>query len=291
MVPLRIASGLVIAAVAITSGLSGRPGVLSVSAQDSAAPAKSLFSQSAVLVFEREFSSSDISYLLFDARTGALLSSRWEDPAKPIPLGSLVKPFTALAYAETHHYQFPAHVCRGEATGCWQARPHGKLDLVSAISVSCNSYFRALAENLTGEQLIPVANRFGLDPPEPTLSGPPLMGLGDQWPISPLKMARAYLEMYQRRDQPVVREIVAGMARSAREGTGKGVGDAVKHADALVKTGTAPCTHPRAAPGDGFVVALVPANLPELLLLVRVHSVPGATASLTAGRMLRSLED
>jgi hypothetical protein len=36
---------------------------------------------------------------------------------------------------------------------------------------------------------------------------------------------------------------------------------------------------------------MVPANQPELLLLVRVHSVPGATASITAGRMLRSLED
>src|SRR4029077_4490432 len=195
MVSLRIASGLVIAALAITFGLSGRPGIASVSAQGSAAQAKSLFSQSAILVFEREFSSSDISYLLFDARTGTLLASRWEDPAKPIPLGSLVKPFTALAYAETHHYQFPEHVCRGEATGCWQAHPHGKLDLVSAISVSCNSYFRALVENLTGEQLIPVANRFGLDPPDRALTGPPLMGLGDQWPISPLKMARAYLEL------------------------------------------------------------------------------------------------
>ena len=291
MVPLRVASGLVIAALAITSGHSGRPGIPSVSAQDSAAPAKSLFNQSAILVFEREFSSSDISYLLFDARTGTLLASRWEDPAKPIPLGSLVKPFTALAYAETHHYQFPEHVCRGEATGCWQARPHGKLDLVSAISVSCNSYFRELAANLTGEQLIPVANRFGLDPPDPALTGPPLMGLGDQWPISPLKMARAYLELYQRRDQPVVREILAGMAQSARNGTGKGAGDAMKHADALVKTGTAPCTHPHSAPGDGFVVAMVPANQPELLLFVRVHSVPGATASLTAGRMLRSLEE
>jgi hypothetical protein len=291
MVPLRIASGLVIAAFAITTGLSGRPGMPSVSAQDSSAPAKSLFSQSAALVFEREFSSPDISYLLFDARTGTLLSSRWEDPAKPVPLGSLVKPFMALAYAETHQYQFPAHVCRGEATGCWQARPHGKLDLVSAISVSCNSYFRELAANLTGEQLIPVANRFGLDLPDPTLSGPPLMGLGDRWPISPLKMARAYLELYHRRDQPVVRDILAGMAQSARNGTGKRVGEALKHADALVKTGTAPCTHPRAAPGDGFVVAMIPANQPEILLLVRVHSVPGATASLTAGRMLRCLED
>jgi cell division protein FtsI/penicillin-binding protein 2 len=202
-----------------------------------------------------------------------------------------VKPFTALAYGETHENQFPSHTCRGEASGCWQVHPHGKLNLVSAIAVSCNSYFRALAENLTGEQLIPVAKRFGLDPPEPTLSGPPLMGLGDRWPIAPVKMARAYLELYHRRDQPVVREILAGMAQSARSGTGKGVGQALNHPDALVKTGTAPCTHPHPAPGDGFVIAMVPANQPELLLLVRVHSVPGATAAIAAGRMLHRLEE
>jgi hypothetical protein len=291
MISLRISAGLVIAVLAITSGLSPRSDVTAFAGQDSPAPVKSLFSQSAVLVLEREFSRSDISYLLFDARTGNLLSSRWEDPAKPIPLGSLVKPFTALAYGETHEYQFPIHLCRGEASGCWQVRPHGKLDLVSAISVSCNSYFRALAENLTGEQLIPVANRFGLDPPDPALSGPGLMGLGDHWRIAPVKMARAYLELYHRRNQPGVREILTGLAQATHNGTGKGVGESLKHADALVKTGTAPCTHPHAAPGDGFVVAMVPANQPEVLLLVRVHSVPGATASITAGRMLRRLED
>jgi cell division protein FtsI/penicillin-binding protein 2 len=169
--------------------------------------------------------------------------------------------------------------------------PHGKLDLVTAVSVSCNSYFRALAENLTGQQLIPIANRFALDPPDPTLSGPPLMGLGDRWPIAPIKMARAYLELYHRRDQPVVREILAGMRQAAHNGTGKGVGEALHHADALVKTGTAPCTHSHTAPGDGFVLAMVPANQPELLLLVRVHSVPGATAALTAGQMLHRLEE
>jgi cell division protein FtsI/penicillin-binding protein 2 len=291
MVPLRIAGALVIAALAITSAFSGNRGSQSFAAQNSSAAAKSLFSQSAVLVLEREFPSSDISYLLFDARNGTLLSSRWDDPSKPIPLGSLVKPFTALAYGETHENQFPTHVCRGEASGCWQVRPHGKLDLVSAIAVSCNSYFRALAEDLTGEQLIPIAKRFGFDPPDPALSGPALMGLGDRWRIAPIKMGRAYLELYRRRDQPVVREVLAGMAQSARSGTGKGVGDALKNVDALVKTGTAPCTHTHAAPGDGFVVAMVPANQPELLLLVRVHSVPGATASLTAGRMLHRLEE
>jgi len=290
MVSLRLAVGLFIAVLAMADDLSGLPDMASP-AQDFSPPAKSLFSQSAVLVLEREFSSGDVSYLLLDARSGTLLSSRWDDPGRPIPLGSLVKPFTAIAYGETHENQFPNHICRGEASGCWQVHPHGKLDLVSAISVSCNSYFRALAENLTGEQLIPMAKRFGLDPPDPALSGPPLMGLGDQWPIAPIKMAGAYLELVHRRNQPVVREILAGMERSARNGTGKGVGGALKHTDALVKTGTAPCTHPHAAPGDGFVIAILPANQPELLLLVRVHSVPGATASITAGRMLRRMEE
>jgi D-alanyl-D-alanine carboxypeptidase len=61
---------------------------------------RSLFSQSAVEILQRDYSTSEISYLLLDARSGALLASHWENFEKPIPLGSLVKPFTALAYAE-----------------------------------------------------------------------------------------------------------------------------------------------------------------------------------------------
>jgi len=260
-------------------------------AQSTAPPPKSLFAQSAVQILDREFRDGGVSYFLFDARTANLLSSHWEDPARPVPLGSLIKPFTALAYAETHDFQYPAYVCKGEASGCWQLHPHGKLDIVSAIAVSCNSYFRDLAANLRGEQLLPTTNRFGLEPPDSDLAGPDLMGLGDRWLISPLHMARAYLELYRRRDQPGVREILAGMARSAQHGTGAGVGRALKHSDALVKTGTAPCTHLRPAPADGFVVAMVPADQPEILLMIRVHGAAGAKASVTAGRMLRRMEE
>jgi cell division protein FtsI/penicillin-binding protein 2 len=263
----------------------------SATAQPSAPPPKSLFAQSAVQILDREFRDGGVSYLLFDARTANLLSSHWEDPARPIPLGSLVKPFTALAYAETHDFQYPTYVCKGEASGCWQLHPHGKLDIVSAITVSCNSYFRDLTANLRGEQLLPTTNRFGLESPDSHLAGPDLMGLGDRWLISPLHMARAYLELYRRRDQPGVREILAGMARSAQHGTGAGVGRSLKHSDALVKTGTAPCTHLRSAPADGFVVAMVPGDQPEILLMIRVHGAAGAKASVTAGRMLRRMEE
>jgi len=261
------------------------------SAQQAPLGTKSLFAQSAVQLLDREFPSPEVSFLLMDAHSGVLLASRWEDVQKPIPLGSLVKPFTALAYAEQHDYKFPKHVCRGEASGCWQARPHGSLDLVSAVAYSCNSYFRALAAAITGEQMLPVAEQFGIEAPARDLSGPPLMGLGTEWRISPLRMAHAYLELIHRREQPGVREVLAGMAQAASYGTGSSVNRALKHSDALVKTGTAPCSHPRPAPGDGFTIALVPAAQPEILLMVRVHSVPGSTASVTAARMLARLEE
>lgn len=259
--------------------------------REQSSPPKTLFSQSAIRILDTEFSDPGISYLLFDARTQVLLSSRWEDAARPIALGSLVKPFTALAYAEAHNFEYPTHVCKGEASGCWQVHPHGHLDIVSAVAVSCNSYFRVLAAGLSGEQLLSTATTFGLDAPDPELTGDSLMGLGEQWRISPLHMAHAYLELYRRRGQPGVRELLNGMAQSAHRGTGAGVGHALKPTQALVKTGTAPCTHIPSAPADGFVVTLVPANRPEILLMIRVHGVAGAKAALTAGRMLKRMEE
>ena len=258
----------------------------------SIAAARTLFSQSAIQVLEREFSkNNNVSYLLLDANSGVLLTSHWENNDKPIPLGSLVKPFTALAYAGAHDFQYPNFVCRGQASGCWQIRPHGKLDIVSAIAVSCNSYFRSLAENVTAEQLLPVTSAFDLESPEANFTGPNLIGLGEQWRISPVRMARAYLELYRRSDQPGVRELLAGMLQSAQRGTGGAVGRALKHSKAFVKTGTAPCTHTPRAPADGFVIALVPAQQPEILLMIRVHGVAGAKAAETAGLMLSQMEE
>jgi cell division protein FtsI/penicillin-binding protein 2 len=257
----------------------------------SVTPPRTLFSQSAVEVLERDFSGRSVSYLLFDANSGALLASHWEHYDDPIPLGSLVKPFTALAYAEAHEFRYPTYECKGQLSGCWQVHPHGKLDIVSAISVSCNSYFLSLSESVTAEQLLPVTRAFELESPEPDFTRSSLIGLGERWKISPIRMARAYLELYRRRTQPGVREILAGMLQSEKRGTGAAVGRALKHSDAFVKTGTAPCTHASRAPADGSVIALVPAQKPEILLMIRVHGVAGAKAAETAGRMLSRMEE
>jgi cell division protein FtsI/penicillin-binding protein 2 len=250
----------------------------------------SLFAQSAAETLNRDFPSRDISFLLLDATTGRLLTSRWERLDSPIPLGSLVKPFTALAYGEQHDFHYPAHTCGGTATGCWLPRGHGEIGLTSAVAYSCNSYFRMLTADLTGADVAPIAARFGIESPGRDASGPALVGIGSRWQISPPRMARAYLELIRRREQRGVREILAGMAQSAQHGTGADVDRALPFPDALVKTGTASCTHSPRAPGDGFVVVLTPADQPQILLMVRLHGVPGAQAAKTAGQMLRRID-
>jgi cell division protein FtsI/penicillin-binding protein 2 len=250
----------------------------------------SLFAQSAAKTLNRDFPSRDISFLLLDARTGRTLTSRWDRLDSPIPLGSLVKPFTALAYGEQHDFHYPAHTCLGTASGCWLSHGHGEIGLTSAIAYSCNSYFRMLTANLATADVVPIAARFGIEPPDRDASGPALAGIGSRWRISPPHMARAYFELIRRREQPGVREVLAGMAQSAQHGTGAEVDRALPFPDALAKTGTSSCTHLPRAPGDGFAMVLTPANQPRILLMVRVHGVPGAQAAKTAGQMLCRIE-
>lgn len=250
-----------------------------------------LYTQSAVRVLEREFSQPEISYLLLHLESGRLLSQQWRGAEQPVPVGSLVKPFTALAYGDAHEFAYPIHICHGEANGCWLPRGHGTVDIISAIRYSCNSYFRALTEKLRGEQVIPVAQRFGLEAPSPELRGSALMGIGNQWKVSPVHIAQGYAELYRRRNQPGTEPLVTGLSEAAARGTAAGVGKALKHATALAKTGTAPCTHSPRAPGDGFAVALLPTAPAPLLLLVRVHGAPGSQAAVVAGNMLRRLEN
>jgi cell division protein FtsI/penicillin-binding protein 2 len=250
----------------------------------------SLFAQSAAEALDRDFPSPDISFLLLDASTGRVLASRWDHPETPTPMGSLFKPFTALAYGERHGFQYPIHTCRGAATGCWLPRGHGKMNLTAAIAHSCNSYFRMLTADLHSADVSPTAARFGLDLPSSIAAGVELAGIGDHWRTSPLRMARAYAELARNRDQFAVSQILYGMAESAKHGTGAAVRRALPWPDVLVKTGTAACTHAHHGPGDGFAVILTPADHPQLLLLVRVHGVPGSHAAQIAGQMLHRIE-
>ncbi len=61
-----------------------------------------LAGQSIARALDRAFPAADISYVLLSGRTGEVVAARWKDLARPVPVGSLVKPFAALAYFETH---------------------------------------------------------------------------------------------------------------------------------------------------------------------------------------------
>lgn len=227
--------------------------------------AASLPEQSISIVIDRAISDPAVSYLILDTRSGQVIASRWDHPLRPIPIGSLVKPFTALAYGKTHAFRFPEYTCRGQ---CWLPRGHGHLNLEQAIGNSCNSYFRQLSQNVDPIALASVCRRLGL-----SLTG-------DSWRSSPLDLARAFGQLLH---EPEARAILAGMRQAAQSGTARAVG-----ANALAKTGTAECSHVPREAGDGLAIAMFPAEAPRYTVLVRKNGTTGANAAVVAAR-IRSL--
>jgi cell division protein FtsI/penicillin-binding protein 2 len=212
-------------------------------------------------------------YVVVDVRTRDVIERHWADADTAIPMGSLVKPFVAMAYSGP----FPEFTCKG--IGCWRA--HGRLRFREALAQSCNAYFLNLAHE---QGTLPVITaKFGINAPNVD-TAEARIGLGSAWKISPIALAWAYAELASRRGEPRVAEILAGLALAAETGTARAIGRG-----AMAKTGTAPCVDGHRDAGDGFTVVLDPADAPRVALLVRVHGVPGAEASKAAARILRGI--
>lgn len=239
--------------------------------------ASDLHAQTAAAVLARRFSSADISYIALDDH-GQVVAQRWQNSDRAIPIGSLVKPFVAVTYGRRHN-RFPQFRCTGRST-CWLPRGHGTLGVTEAIALSCNSYFRQLAASAGPGLADSVRERFAV-----TLGSD-----GTSGRAAPAVLVRAYLELATLKQERAVAPVMDGMAMSAQKGTGKAVGARLQHVSVLAKTGTAPCTHAHKAPGDGFALVMAPADHPRLVLLVRVHGKPGASAADTAGRMLTAID-
>jgi hypothetical protein len=241
-----------------------------------------LYDQAVVRLLEERFRDSRISYLLLDARSGAVIDARWLAPEQPVPAGSLVKPFTALAYGEAHDFAFPEFTCRGAEAGCWLPRGHGRIGIVEALAHSCNAYFDALAAQVPFTALAAVARRFSIAPPPENAPPGAYTGRDGLWQIAPLALVRAYAALFADRDAAIVLD---GLAECARTGTGRAA------AEGLAKTGTAPCVHRPKAAGDGYAILADRAVEPARVLLVRVHGAPGAEAAATAGAMMRIVRE
>ncbi len=249
----------------------------------------SFFAQSAQAALARHWSAASaptVSWLLLDARSGTLLASQWPDRDTPLAMGSLTKPFVALAYSRTHT-TFPVFTCHGthgDPPFCWLPAGHGALDITNAIGYSCNAYFIALAQQTEQGALETIAHDYALPPPPPDSTPAVRIGLNAGWEIAPGALARAYARLWtQANAQP----ILAGMHIAVQRGTAKGL----LAEDAIAKTGTAQCQQHCMANNDGFVVVLTPAVNPRLLLLVRKKGTTGALTAATAELMLHDLRE
>jgi len=231
-------------------------------------------------LLDRAFPQQDLNYLVLDARTREVLDLRWPESDTPIPVGSLVKPFTALAFAGP----FPQFDCKGAASACWLAKGHGRLRFVDALAHSCNAYFLNLARKVDMPALARVCAAYGVSAPD-AATPEARIGLGTDWRIAPLSLTRAYAELASRSGEPKIDSILAGLERAAKSGTASAIGRGE-----MAKTGTAPCVEHLGHAGDGFTMVLDPAEAPRLALLARVHNVPGAEAAKTAARMLKVIQ-
>jgi cell division protein FtsI/penicillin-binding protein 2 len=292
--------------------------MLTAHAQQQPAPmheetASDLYAQATQAMLDRDFASRRIEYLLLDLRSGGRIAMRWEHPERPVPIGSLLKPFLAIAYSQSSFAntsssqprEFPAIRCHGKSDGCWRAGGHGTVALERAIAESCNAYFLSLARSIADsntsgvDALRRVAAIYGLPPPPaPDVSGEQVLprswiGVTGEWRVTPEALARAYGILASQPGDAIVSRVLAGMRQAAGpQGTAARIG--AHRGGVLAKTGTAPCLpklEPCIADGDGLVVALVPAEQPTLLLLVRNRGTTGARAAEIAGEMLSRIED
>ena len=203
----------------------------------------------------------------------------------PILVGSLLKPFLALAYGGTHATPYPTITCNGHADRCW--KPHGSITLTEAIAQSCNAYFLALARTIP-PSAIPYL------PPAPANASPEtLIGLTPGWLIAPSDLALAYATLLtapqQATQTPAHSDVLAGMQGSALRGTAALIGP--HPGGVLAKTGTASCIDPHCrATGDGLLIAAFPAREPTLLLFLRKRATTGAQTARAAGPILNQLK-
>ncbi len=252
-------------------------------------PAASLLGPAVDSFLRDHAAGREISCVLAETGGREIIYSRWSELGQPVPVGSLVKPFTALAYAESHGGHFPRIDCTPQS-GCWLPAGHGTLEIEQAIAHSCNTYFRTLSEQLRFQDVADVTARFGLPAPRRSAPSQAYFGIGDAWRIAPLSLMRAYEELLERAAEPAVGRVLAGLRAAAARGTAQGVSRAVGGRGCLAKTGTAPCIHHGGAAsrsnGDGYALAMYPADQPRYTLLVRVHGVPGREAANLAGGIL-----
>ena len=221
------------------------------------------------------------NYLLIDVESKRVIGGSGLDAERPVAIGSLIKPFTAIAYGETNGFRYPEFTCTGK--DCWLPKGHGRIYIGDAIAHSCNAYFLAMAKQMKPASVVETLAKLHVTPPPAEVEQRTLAGMGAAWKFAPHEILSAYAEIAKRWAQPGMREAVVGLREAAKTGTARELGTF-----ALAKTGTAPCSRDS---GDGFVVALFPADSLRYALMVRVHNATGARAAVALAPAFHRIRD
>ena len=229
------------------------------------------------------------SAVVLDARTGALLTSAGTNP-RDTP-GSSLKPLL-LEYALEHGIVHPdtevycnrsLHVGR-HALPCTHPADHPVLNAESALAESCNTWFAAMAQRLTGPQLDAALERSHLQHApmnDATVEQRQLAVLGlNGVTVTPLELAQAYREMLARTPPDGI--VVRGLKESVDYGMANSAD--VPGVTIQGKTGTA--SGPGAAWTHGWFAGAIPG---KLVLVIYVPHGDGGTSARLAQTFFRMI--
>lgn len=213
-----------------------------------------------------------------------------ERAGEPLPVGSLQKAWVVKAWGEAHSnpsVPLPRLVC-GKSSRCWNAEGHGAVDLRAATALSCNAYFRELAESTPEPFLRSALLSAGFLVPEP-IDSDAAIGLesGPSVTISPRDLLLSYAFLVKTpwlaRDDARA-EWLDGMRDAAERGTAEGI----PLRGLLAKTGTVPSLDGAPLKTSGWVLVLDPAGGSGALALLRQGTGSRAAARL-GGLLAQSL--
>ncbi|HEX7578472.1 MAG TPA: hypothetical protein VF580_00595 [Thermoanaerobaculia bacterium] len=220
-------------------------------------------------------------FVVWSLRGGVVDPAAYDAPAAPV--GSIQKVWVARAWAEAHPdptVAIPRHAC-GSASGCWNRRGHGTLGLRRATSLSCNTYFLALAGDIPRAVAERTFREAGFEL-RGALTPERMVGLdtgGRPVKIRPgrlLDSFRAVVSEPWLSREDVRAELIGGM----RDATEDGTGSLVPLPEVVVKTGTVASLDSAPLRTSGWAIAADPTGGTVRLALLR-----NGTGALTAARL------
>jgi len=251
--------------------------------------------------------------LVEDVESGSILASRGLDVAahhldRP---GSTLKPFVLIALLESGRLDPHQRIlCRRTLTigrtrmDCTHPAEISQTDAQAAIAWSCNTYVSEVATRLTANELVQAFRRAGLDSPTRLVDGEAtgriplpldrselqLEALGS-WGIevTPLELLEAYRKLALRKRESRIDAtgpVFAGLEDSVTFGMAHAAW--IQGMSVAGKTGTASSDEtPRS---HGFFVGYVPAERPEIVVLIYLANGRGMDAAAVAQPLLSAYE-